>query len=99
MKTFNDLIFKPHHTGDGLHALHFFPNGYGISVVRFRTFGRYGSYTSNESEWEAAVLFGKEGEWELTYSTEITDDVIGHLSDSDVTELMAKIQRLPNAQD
>ncbi len=40
MKTFNDIDFKSHPVGDGLHGLIFFPNGYGVSVVRFKINGR-----------------------------------------------------------
>lgn len=90
MKTFNDLNFKPHSFDPtGLQARMFFPNGYGISVVRFR-----GSYTSNDSEWEAAVLEGDENDSSLCYDTEITDDVVGHLSAQEVTEMMERIQSL-----
>jgi hypothetical protein len=96
MKTFKDLVFNPHLVGNGKQAKIFFPNGYGVSVVRFKLlsgFG-YGSYTSNESEWELAVLEGTEKDWELTYDTPITDDVLGHLSEDGVTEIMAKVQSL-----
>ena len=97
MKTFKDLEFKPHKTGDGKQAVMFFDNGYGISVVRFKIgfsgLG-YGSYTSNESEWEIAVLTGDKDEYRLTYNTHITDDVIGHLSNDGVTEIMENIQSL-----
>lgn len=62
----------------------FFKNGYGVSVVRFKMAFGYGSYTDNDSEWELAVLFGNE-EWTLTYNTPITDDVIGHLTGTEVT--------------
>jgi len=96
MKTFKDLEFNPHKTGEGLQAVMFFENGYGISVVRFKMpmgFG-YGSYTDNENEWEIAVLFGDENDSHLTYNTPITDDVIGHLTDDEVTDIMKQIQEL-----
>jgi hypothetical protein len=95
MRTFNDIQFKPHSTGHGLMGSMFFENGYGISVVRFKVGDRYGSYTSNENEWEVAVLVGNEYDCELTYDTPITDDVIGHLSEQDVTDIMKQIQELP----
>lgn len=94
MKTFNDLSFNPHPTGQGLQARLFFPNGYGVSVVRFRVFGSYGSYTSNENEWELAILKGTEDEWDLTYDTSITSDVMGHLSAEEVTDVMKQVQEL-----
>jgi hypothetical protein len=97
MKTFNDIEFKPHSTGSGLMGRTFFENGYGISVVRFKigSGNRYGSYTDNEYEWEIAILAGDENSSELTYNTPITDDVIGHLSSEEVTEIMKQIQELP----
>lgn len=94
MKTFKDLVFNDHPNSTGKQAVMMFPNGYGISVVRFTIMGRYGSYTDNETEWEAAVLKGKGNEWFLCYDTEITEDVIGHLSNDGVTKLMQKIQEL-----
>ena len=97
MKTFEDIVFKPHSVGEGLHGRIFFDNGYGLSVVRFSNpFGRggYMSRTSNEDQWEVAVLFGNEKEWELTYNTPITNDVIGYLSSDEVTEIMKKVQEL-----
>ncbi len=122
MKTFKNLKFKPHTTGEGLAGKLFFKNGYGVSVVRFKMpfagnvledatlkmskifsdnkatiDNEYGSYTNSESEWELAVLKGKEGDWEIDYNTPITSDVIGHLKDDGVTEIMKKVQQLPKA--
>lgn len=96
-KTFKDLKVKPHASGDGLHAVIFFPNGYGVSVVRFKTsmISGYGSYTSNETEWELAVIHGNAKSFTLIYDTDITGDVLGYLSDNEVTETMKKVQDLP----
>jgi len=94
MKKFDDLVFEPHMTGDGVASKMFFPNGYGISVVRFKIGNRYGSYT-NDNEWEVAILLGNDQDWDLCYDTGITNDVIGHLTDDDVTEIMEQIQKLP----
>lgn len=95
MKTFKDLEFKPHRMCSGLQAKMLFPNGYGVSVVRFKIMGeRYGSHTSNEDEWELAVIKGDEEHWEICYVTPITDDVLGYLSDDEVTEVMKKVQEL-----
>lgn len=95
MKTFKDLEFISHLAGSGEHGTLFFPNGYGISVIQFTSsIGIWGSYTSNENEWEIAVLYGDRDSYRLTYDTQITDDVIGHLSEEEVTEIMEKIQSL-----
>ena len=94
MKTFKDLDFQTHPNANGLQATHFFPNGYGVSVVRFKAGGIYGSYTNGESDWELAVLKGNKKKWSLTYNTPITEDVLGYLSEKDVTDTMKKIQSL-----
>lgn len=93
MKTFNDLEFKSHPVMDGVQAKMHFENGYGVSVVRFRSSisGTYGSYTNDETEWELAVL-ENDG---ITYNTPITDDVIGHLKSYQVSHIMSKVQKLP----
>ena len=65
-----------------------FPNGYGASVVC----SPY-SYGGDMGLWEIAV-FDKEGN--LTYETPITDDVIGHLNDDEVIEVLNKIKELEN---
>lgn len=95
MKQFKDLQFKSHQTGEGVQSVMMFENGYGVSVVRFKVMGTFGSYTSNEGEWELAVLQGNENEWSLTYDTPITDDVMGHLSEQEVTDIMKQVQELP----
>ena len=96
MKSFKDIVFKPHSFGEGLHGLCFFENGYGVSVVRFKRpiSKTYSSYTSNENEWEVAVLYGDENEWEITYNTHITDDVLGYLKEVEINWIMVKIQEL-----
>lgn len=94
MKKFDDLIFGPHPVGNGFLGRMFFPNGYGVSVVRFSSplFG--GSYT-NGDEWEVAVLKGDDEDWDLCYDTDITNDVMGYLENDEVSEVMERIQNLP----
>ena len=87
MKTFSDLRFKPLH--DGVQALEFFPNGYGVSVVRHEF-----SYGYKEGLYEVAVIKGTESNWDLTYDTPITDDVIGYCTPEKVTEIMKQVQEL-----
>lgn len=79
-----------------------FKNGYGVSVVQFAyppiTPGKlYGSYGVNEGKYELAVTkYNGENirEFELCYDTEITDDVIGHLSEEEVIEYVKKVSEL-----
>lgn len=64
----------------------FFKNGFGISVVR-----GFGTYGAGEGLFEIAVL-DKDGH--LTYSTKITDDVIGNLTSKEVLKIGVRISKL-----
>ncbi len=71
----------------GVQYLFSFPyNHYGASVIKHP-----GSYGYEGDQWELAVLY----EGHLTYDTEITQDVVGYLTDEDVVELLERIQALP----
>ena len=98
MKSFKDIKFKPHNFGEGLHGVCFFENGYGVSVVRYKGSytpnNGYSSYTSNENEWEVAIIYGNEEGWELCYNTPLTDDVLGHLTEGEVDWVMIQVQEL-----
>jgi hypothetical protein len=96
MKSFKDIKFKPHSLGNGLHGLIFFDNGYGLSVVRFKNpkSETYSSYTSNDNEWEVAVIYGNEKDWDISYNTHITNDVLGYLTEGEVDWVMLQVQEL-----
>ena len=67
-----------------------FENGYGASVVK-----NIGSYGNRQDLFELAVIiFVGEYDWDLCYSTEIADDVIGYLNNEQVIELLEKIKNL-----
>ena len=88
MKTFDDLTFdRANNMG---HARLFFDNGYGVSVIRHEH-----SYGGPEGKFEIAVLTGDAGDWNLTYRTPLTDDVIGWLEPEQVTDLLRDVQELP----
>ena len=86
MKTFADLEFGLHPAGQGVQARIQFSNGFGASVVKTPY-----SYGGREGKYELAVL-GKDGR--MTYSTEVTNDVIGYLKPDQVTEYLRQIQLL-----
>lgn len=73
------------HRAKGIYQEYSFPNGYGASVVKHA-----GSYGGKQGLWEVAVVH----DGELCYSTPITDDVIGHLNDPQVDDILGKISRL-----
>ena len=85
MKTFKDLEFLPFHS-DGVYAKMMFENGLGASIVRTSF-----SYGGKNGLYEVAVL---DTDGDLTYDTDVTDDVIGHLTPEQVTEIMEQIQAL-----
>jgi hypothetical protein len=87
---FGDLAFYPHgNMPDGIAARHFFPNGYGVSVVQFP-----GSYGYEEGLYEVAILKGLEEDWEICYDTPITDDIIGYQSVEDIDNLLSQVESL-----
>ena len=89
--TFDDLEFGARSAGlPGVQALVFFSNGYGASVIR-----GYGSYGVDDELYELAVVKTTEDDsWDLCYDTEITDDVLGHLSEEEITSYLQRIEGL-----
>jgi hypothetical protein len=90
MKTFNDLEFKEHpNKMGGIITRIMFENGYGASIAQTPF-----SYGGDEGLYELAVL-GKDGFicYDASIST-FTSDVIGYLSEDEVTKLMEQIQNL-----
>ena len=86
---FDDYLIERHPMFDGIQYLFKFDNGYGASVVKFE-----GTYGYEEDLWELAVIeFVESGDYELTYDTPITD-VMGHLTDEKVSELLGEIKKL-----
>lgn len=100
IKTFEDLVFKPHSVSkeacnlpasirkewmEAKHAVMRFDNGYGISVVKGNMFHSNGIDT-----YEVGIL--KEGV--LCYDTPITDDVIAYVNADEVSNIMKQIQEL-----
>ena len=54
---FTDLNFQPrgNYPDSGIAARHFYPNGYGVSIVQFTTPYGSGSYGADEGLYELAV--------------------------------------------
>jgi hypothetical protein len=71
-----------------------YPNGYGASIVKHKF-----SYGGDKGLWELAVTKYKDNEaplnhFEICYNTPITGDVLGHLKDDEVNELLEQIKNL-----
>ena len=77
-------------TNGGIQYIFKADNGYGASIVKHDF-----SYGGREGLWELAVIqFEVTGDWDICYDTPVTNDVLGHLSDDEVNELLIKIQNL-----
>lgn len=87
--TFNDLEFGPRNGMPGIKAVALFPNGYGASVIK-----GFGTYGDEDDLYELGVLKSEGDDSYLCYDTEITSDVIGCLTEDEVTELLQRIEAL-----
>lgn len=92
---FKTFPSKEIHGGIGYVAI--FPNGYGASIARHSM-----SYGHTKGLWELAVIhkitgkpFDSDFGFELCYTTPITDDVLGHLTEDEVNDTLLKISELP----
>lgn len=83
-------VFDVKTINDGAQFIFRCSNNYGASVVRHGF-----SYGNSEGLWELAVIrFNEDGDWYLDYSTPITDDVIGWLTEEKVRDIIIKISEL-----
>lgn len=84
------LVFRRLRLGGVQYAFRF-ENGYGASVVKHD--GSYGNY---KDLWELAVVkfIGESDRFYLVYTTDITCDVVGYLTDKDVQDLLRRIKEL-----
>jgi hypothetical protein len=80
MYSFSDLKFSPR--SGGVISRISFPNGYSASVVC----GPY-TYGGQEGLYEVAVLHSGM----IVYDTPVTSDVLGHLTQDDVTRILNEI--------
>jgi hypothetical protein len=83
-------VYKEKPLNGGVQKQYKFNNGYGASVVKHEF-----SYGNENGLWELAVLKWIDGgDYKLDYSTEISDDVIGYLTEKEVEKLLVRIQSL-----
>ena len=85
MKTFQDLEFKSHPMGEGVQSIISFDNGYAASVVQTPY-----TYGGDRGLYELAIF--RDGS--ICYDTHITDDVLGYLTEGEVTKYLGQIQEL-----
>lgn len=87
MRTFNDLTFSELPDMSGKWSRVMFSNGYGASIVSHKY-----SYGGKDGLYELAVLDNINGN--PIYTTSVTDDVLGYLTEDDVTKILKQIQEL-----
>ncbi len=86
---FKDLVWNPGGIMGGVQAVHLFPNGYGVSVIKSPM-----SYGGNLGYWELAVIRGTIDDWHICYDTPITLDVIGNLTSQGVESFLKQVEEL-----
>lgn len=75
---------------DGIQYVFRFENGYGASIIKHQF-----SYGHENDLWELAILeFDGDETSHICHDTELTDDVIGYLSDEEVRSYLEKIKEL-----
>lgn len=82
------LKFDEEYLG-GPHKVYKFPNNYGASVVKHKY-----SYGGKDGLWEVGVIFFYGDDYELTYSTPITNDVLWYFTDEEVENTLEQIKNL-----
>ena len=88
--TFNDLEFKDLPSLNGIQVMVKFENNYGASVVKHDS-----SYGGKNGLYELAVTqYDENGDWDICYDTPITDDVLGYLTEDNVTDYLTQIEQL-----
>jgi hypothetical protein len=88
--TFQELEFKDLSSMNGVQAIVKFENNYGASVVRHKY-----SYGGKQGLYELAVIkFNEKEEWGIVYDSGMAPDVLGHLSEDDVTAHLTQIEQL-----
>jgi len=70
-------------------SIHKFDNGWGASVVSHAL-----SYGGDSGLYELAVIKFTGDDWDINYDSSITNDVIGHLTETEVYTHLKRIEIL-----
>jgi hypothetical protein len=73
----------------GTQTIHKFDNGWGASVVSNAM-----SYGGSSGLYELAVIKFTGDDWDINYDNGITNDVIGHLTETEVHRHLKRIEIL-----
>lgn len=83
MKTFDDLIFVPHPSGEGVQSIMNFKNGYGVCVLKKVLFHKHNNF-------DVALIKNNE----LLLDSLTIKPIYYRLEPNDITILMMKIQNI-----
>jgi hypothetical protein len=83
---------KERELNGGIQKIYRFANGFGASVVQHQY-----SYGGDRGQWELGVIKFDGDDWDLTYDTDVTGDVIGYLEWSEVESYLDQIAALQAA--
>lgn len=86
---FENYLLKEVERRGGIQYVFKFENNYGASVIK-----NPGSYGYGMDLWELGVLWFTGEYYDLHYGTDITDDVLGYLTNEEVLEILKRIQKL-----
>jgi hypothetical protein len=88
--TFEDLKFTDTKFNNGIQSVVRFENNYGASVIKHDY-----SYGSKQGLYELAIIkYDESGDWGLCYDTPLTNDVLGYLSEAEITTYLMQIEQL-----
>jgi hypothetical protein len=88
IKDFTSYIIDINSYNKGMQILFRFPNNYGISL-ECHSF----SYGNDDNEFEIAIInYDSEDndDWDICYTTKLTQDVLGYQSKEDVIDVIQK---------
>jgi hypothetical protein len=88
IKQYNKYIIDFNSINNGMQIVFRFDNNYGLSVVSHSF-----SYGNKQEKFEIAIIkFNSEDDddWNITYDTPITDDVLGYQSKGDTLDVIRK---------
>jgi hypothetical protein len=94
IKEYNRYIIDFNSINNGMQIVFRFNNNYGISVVSHSF-----SYGNDDEKFEIAIIkFNSkdDSDWNITYDTCITDDVLGYSSKEDITRTVIRTMGLSN---
>ena len=86
IKQYNKYIIDFNSINSGMQVMFRFPNNYGLSIV-CHSF----SYGRDDNKFEVAIIrFNSEDDkdWDITYSTSITNNVLAYQSKDDVLNVI-----------